>query len=157
MRKRLKNKCPYPWRTPDGRSNPKAYRWYRQNKKDVHQRAGRRSRLKNDFGITEKEYDQMLRLQGSCCAICWEPESIPGRRLAVDHDRESGAVRGMLCFRCNRALGGFKDSTEFLRRAIEYLAPRNKPHKRGRADRRGLAERRADQTLREAETGAHDG
>lgn len=46
----------------------------------------------------------MAERQGHCCAICREA----GRRLVVDHDHETGAVRGLLCVPCNSALGRYE-------------------------------------------------
>ena len=58
------------------------------------------------------------------CEICLRAPRT--RRLAVDHDRDTNRVRGLLCFHCNYALGWFKDSAERLQRAAEYL---NRPSK----------------------------
>ncbi len=42
-------------------------------------------------------------------------------RLHVDHDHATGVIRGLLCFRCNNALGDFREEYELFRRAAEYL------------------------------------
>lgn len=56
------------------------------------------------YGITGDEYAALLKRQGGKCAICRaRPKS---KRLAVDHDHKSGAVRGLLCSRCNHDLMG---------------------------------------------------
>lgn len=56
------------------------------------------------YGITPAAYDALMRLQGGRCAICRaRPKS---KRLAVDHDHKTGAVRGLLCSRCNHELMG---------------------------------------------------
>lgn len=56
------------------------------------------------YGITADDYDSLLAAQGGRCAICRaQPKS---KRLAVDHDHKSGAVRGLLCSRCNHDLMG---------------------------------------------------
>jgi hypothetical protein len=56
------------------------------------------------YGLTPAQYDELLRRQGGRCAICRaKPKS---KRLAVDHDHKSGAVRGLLCSRCNHDLLG---------------------------------------------------
>lgn len=72
------------------------------------------------FGLTPEQYDHMLELQGGRCAIC---EKRPGkRRLAVDHDHETGEIRGLLCTRCNhKLLGAAHESQAMLRRAARYL------------------------------------
>lgn len=54
------------------------------------------------YGLTTAQYDQMLDRQDGRCAICRrQPRT---KRLAVDHDHETGHVRGLLCDRCNRGL-----------------------------------------------------
>lgn len=81
----------------------------------------RRNELRRKYGITEKVYSQILEAQGGVCAICGNPSS-PGKSLAVDHDHESGAIRGLLCFECNTGLGKFRDSLDLLETAHAYLA-----------------------------------
>lgn len=74
------------------------------------------------YGLTSDQYLDMYEAQAGCCRICGEGgETFGGRRLHVDHNHETGAVRGLLCGLCNSALGKFKDSPELLRRAASYL------------------------------------
>lgn len=76
-------------------------------------------RLMRLYGLKEGEYAERLRAQGGVCALCGRK---PGRtRLAVDHDHATGAVRGLLHPRCNRALGPLEHSEEVLTRVIAYL------------------------------------
>jgi Recombination endonuclease VII len=72
--------------------------------------------LKRRYGIGAADFDELVRRQGAICAICGRenPEH-------VDHDHDSGKVRGILCFNCNGGLGQFSDNTERLSNAIEYL------------------------------------
>ena len=72
--------------------------------------------LKRRYGLTSADVDRLIAEQGGLCAICL-------RRAPqhVDHDHESGAVRGVLCSGCNQGLGNFRDDTDALRRAIDYL------------------------------------
>lgn len=80
----------------------------------------RASHLARKFGITPDEYDRMLEAQGNVCAICNAP-CATGRRLAVDHDHRTGAIRGLLCFRCNVVLGKFDDDLDLFASATTYL------------------------------------
>lgn len=87
-----------------------------------YERARRKSHLKKHYGITAEQFDAMLAAQGGQCAICSEPPTdARGFRPHVDHCHASGKIRGILCGRCNKALGQFKDDASLLRRAIAYL------------------------------------
>ena len=76
-------------------------------------------RLKTKYGLTVDEYIQMIEAQGGLCAICSNPE--PRGSLCVDHDHATGAIRGLLCHRCNTAVGLFQDSVEYCQAAADYL------------------------------------
>lgn len=69
------------------------------------------------YGITRSDYDGMIEAQGGGCAICASTH-----RLCVDHDHETGAVRKILCDRCNRALGVVDDDRELLLKLADYLS-----------------------------------
>lgn len=78
-------------------------------------------KLRERFGISVDDYDEMLLKQHGVCAICGG-YCASGRRLAVDHCHETGRVRGLLCARCNIGLGFFdKDGGDLLLSAVEYL------------------------------------
>ena len=87
---------------------------------DTQEAADRESHLKRKYGMTLEDYERMFEAQGGVCAICGEarPEE---RTLHVDHDHETGVIRGLLCFRCNNALGDFREEYELFRRAADYL------------------------------------
>lgn len=80
----------------------------------------RRYRLKWRYGATLEQYDTLLQAQGGSCAVC-KGLSSKGSKLAVDHCHSTGAVRGLLCDNCNRAIGLLGDSADVLRRAADYL------------------------------------
>lgn len=85
--------------------------------------AGRNNMLKK-YGISQEIYDSIAALQCGRCAICdLTPEPIGGKKvgLFVDHDHETGLVRGLVCNGCNVGLGNFKDSAQRLRLAAQYL------------------------------------
>lgn len=71
-----------------------------------------------DLGISNEAYERLLELQGGGCAICGNPPK--NRRLSVDHNHRTGKVRGLLCFRCNRALPTYATS-DWLRSALQYV------------------------------------
>lgn len=72
-------------------------------------------RLKN-YGLTEDEYDKLMSAYEGLCHIC---KSKPA--TAIDHDHETGAVRGVLCALCNVGLGALGDTLESIRSALSYL------------------------------------
>jgi len=80
--------------------------------------ANRRLKLKKKFGITLEQYNDLLQKVGGKCPIC---NNIDKVRLSVDHDHKTGRVRGLLCSRCNRALGYVNDDVDRLTKLIEYL------------------------------------
>lgn len=76
------------------------------------------------YRITRAQFNAMSADQGGLCAICKQPPSGNGPQavLAVDHDHDSGMIRGLLCSPCNMALGLFRDNPDVLAAAIRYLA-----------------------------------
>ena len=74
--------------------------------------------VKHRYGISYLEYEELLA--NAACGICGANSSSRGK-LCLDHDHESGRIRGFLCTECNLALGYLRDDPELLRRAIEYL------------------------------------
>lgn len=82
----------------------------------------RKTRLRNEYGLSLDEYSEMLLRQGGVCAICGKQQGDKGiDRLAVDHDHKTGNVRGLLCSACNQGLGHFRDESSLLIAAIQYL------------------------------------
>jgi hypothetical protein len=81
-----------------------------------------RSRLLNwNYGIDASQYAQMFNMQGGKCAICNLIKTDSVQTLAVDHSHLTGKIRGLLCHRCNTALGLFQDRVDLLLRAKRYL------------------------------------
>jgi hypothetical protein len=67
------------------------------------------------------QYGTLLAAQGGICAICGGPPTGMGKSYHVDHDHETGIVRGLLCSNCNTALGLLGDDPSRLAAAIRYL------------------------------------
>lgn len=89
----------------------------------------RAARIKHRYGIAAAEYDAMLAEQGGRCAICREYPTKRNTRahwdgkLCVDHDHETGRIRGLLCNDCN-LVAGYGKSPVVLRAAANYLEAR---------------------------------
>lgn len=125
-------------KTPHGRAiankSTAAFRMrLKSNNYEEYRRRERQQNFRRNYGIEIDDYDAMLVAQGGKCAICdgppagcrWERDAYTGekrvQRFSVDHDHETGAVRKLLCGRCNRGLGDFRDSPQLLLKAAEYL------------------------------------
>ena len=77
----------------------------------------RQKRYKQVYGISLADYDAMLQRQDGACAICKKSNEA----LCVDHCHGCNEVRGLLCAKCNSALGFCNDSPEHLLAAAAYL------------------------------------
>lgn len=75
---------------------------------------------RTELGISDQDYEELLDVSENLCWICAAEEKVENRRLAIDHDHRTGAVRGLLCSSCNRKLGASVDP-EWHFRAAEYL------------------------------------
>src|SRR5262249_47973194 len=100
--------------------NPNYYLDWRKRTLEKQRLSSRRSKFKNSYGITYEQRDQMLAEQGGRCAICRTDD--PGKQgWCLDHCHVTGRNRGLLCSRCNFALGLLDDDPEHFRTAIKYL------------------------------------
>ena len=90
---------------------------YREKNKDRE----RNSQLRRNFGISLHEYNLMLTEQKGKCACCGIHQNELTINFAVDHDHDTGLIRGLLCGICNTAIGKLGDNIEGLMRALNYL------------------------------------
>lgn len=87
----------------------------------------RKHRLWRLFGLTLEEYEAKLAAQNGVCWICERPETGTSgvkrtpRRMAIDHDHETGKVRDLLCHPCNAVLGLLDEDPQRAMRVAEYL------------------------------------
>lgn len=84
---------------------------------------GHDKHLRRTYGVADDEYKAMLRAQRHRCAICKSqtPNRLGSKRFAIDHDHKTGKVRGLLCHKCNTALGLVGDDIETLENMMKYL------------------------------------
>jgi lysine/ornithine N-monooxygenase len=102
--------------------NPKKGKEYAEKYAEKQKHTARKRR----YGITQEQYENMLTKQNYCCAIC-STDTVGRNHTAfhVDHNHDTGKVRGLLCDKCNRGLGYFNDNPKFLKKASEYLNENN--------------------------------
>jgi hypothetical protein len=77
--------------------------------------------LQRNYGITGREYAELLASQGGVCAACGGPPDTKWGTYCVDHDHTTGAIRGLLCNGCNAGIAQFNESVHRLELAISYL------------------------------------
>lgn len=110
--------------TEQAKENKKAYTKKRKEQGLI-EKIALKSRLKIQYGLTVEEYEKLLSSHQGVCAICGEQETAVYngkiKRLAIDHNHETGEVRGILCDRCNRGLGFFRNSSQLLLNAARYI------------------------------------
>lgn len=72
-------------------------------------------------GLTLDDYNRVVQEHSDVCDICGGPPDGRWSTFTLDHCHNTGVLRGLLCSKCNRGLGFFKDNPELLKRAIQYL------------------------------------
>lgn len=95
---------------------------YRQLTPGQRYQKNRKAKLWQKYRMRPEEYDCLLAAQDSRCAVC-DTKNPKGRwgLFVVDHDHDTGRVRGLLCNRCNKCVGQLGDDPELLRKAAAYL------------------------------------
>jgi hypothetical protein len=73
--------------------------------------------LRRKYGITLAEFEELKRSQGDTCAVCKQWRDLP----AVDHCHKTGHVRGILCRKCNTALGMLDEDKNIVSSLLAYL------------------------------------
>ena len=110
--------------------------WAEKNRDSIKRAA--RIQICKWHGITLEQYEDLLAKQNGVCGICFQPETRKTRptqrvfNLAIDHDHQccpglyscGKCVRGLLCKKCNQALGGFGDDLVLLQNAVDYISKR---------------------------------
>jgi hypothetical protein len=103
---------------PDVREKARLYMASNRDKVKVWDQ---RRRLKV-YGLTEEAYGQMLAAQDGCCAICHTDKPGGHGTWCIDHDHDTGFVRGLLCVLCNYHLHAFEKKSAEIEAFLAYLA-----------------------------------
>jgi hypothetical protein len=101
----------------------------------IHKEKHQDNMLKRNYGISLIEYNLLLEKQNNVCAICGKKETEKHtngnvKNLSVDHDHYTGQIRGLLCSKCNHAIGFLGDSPGFLFIACMYLINAHKDYEK---------------------------
>lgn len=82
----------------------------------------RKHKLRKIYNLTPEDYFKMTELQNNLCAICDRPERDKHRKiLSVDHNHKTNKVRGLLCHKCNAAIGYLGEDISIILNAANYL------------------------------------
>lgn len=106
-----------------------ARKQYQEKHRDKQSLMARKRMLRHKYHIELEDYNKLLEKQNYVCAICnGGPVATKppfNSCLVVDHNHKTNNIRGLLCQKCNKALGLFKDNIENLKQAIKYLKKEN--------------------------------
>jgi hypothetical protein len=109
-----------PMSTAEERAKRAAYmrEWHRRNP-----RRRKHYLIKGRYGLTIDDFEAIVEAQDGRCAVClrvFDPD--PQKRdMQIDHNHETGVMRGVVCARCNAILGRVDRDVEVLKRAVAYL------------------------------------
>lgn len=106
------------WKALNPNYEKDAYSKYKDRKRDL--------RRERSYGISAEQFEQLLKDQEYRCKICRTKKVRIGQDyFHVDHNHETGKVRGLLCDKCNRGLGYFDDRSDLLEKAAAYIDENN--------------------------------
>lgn len=77
--------------------------------------------LRTKYNISIEQYNEKLAQQDGRCAICDKHQNELKQTMRVDHNHQTGKVRGLLCSVCNKAIGSLRENTILLQNATDYL------------------------------------
>lgn len=96
-----------------------AHREYYEANREQALAYARDYRLKAEYGISQKDYEDLYEQQEGKCALCGKEEQT--KPLYIDHCHDTGRIRGLLCPPCNSALGALGDSPKAIKQALKYV------------------------------------
>ena len=105
------------------KENAQSRNWAKKNPKR-YKLITKRSHLKIRYGISLENFNLILKNQNYKCAICQSKLNLEGqgaKSCSIDHDHQTGKIRGLLCHSCNSILGSSKEEYKILEAASKYL------------------------------------
>ena len=122
-RARLKAERPEEYQRQLEVAKERSAKWREANPEKV--AANNKKHRQYRYGLTVEDIAKLFALQNGRCALCEKELQIEATgKWVVDHNHQTGKIRGVLCYPCNVALGQFQDDPRMLIRAIEYLHSR---------------------------------
>jgi len=108
------------------KNREKYKQWRKEYRESEHGKKVRRNdSYRREYGITLEDYNRMFSEQQGCCAICGKKEIHKNqrkiKRLGVDHNHQTGEVRGLLCQRCNILVSYVENYSDLVQKAKDYL------------------------------------
>lgn len=108
------------------KANVQAARKLREEREERRKRTKRISQIKSLYGLTLEQFEDLMDSVGSSCEICKTPLKVGGKKgdtdsACIDHCHSTGVIRGVLCRKCNAAIGALGDTTSSVQRAVSYL------------------------------------
>lgn len=95
------------------------YQQYRKRNKKDEKELNKLYQKKTKYGLSKEQYLDLFKKQDNKCAICGK--SFNETKACVDHNHNTGNIRGLLCTQCNSLLGMAHDNINILKNAILYL------------------------------------
>ena len=103
------------------RQRDRAKRWRLDNPERAKLQSRKTRWKEQGINMTLSEYNQLFQDQLGCCAVCGTHQTEMNKALAVDHDHNTGEIRGLLCDKCNQGIGFLGDNVVGLENALKYL------------------------------------
>lgn len=104
------------WRLKNPEKEREQRRRYREKNREVYRARQYAGKIRRKYGLTVEKYQELWTAQSGVCAVC---ALVPAQ--VVDHRHSDGQIRGLLCHKCNTALGLLNENLSSLAAAIEYL------------------------------------
>lgn len=109
------------WRKKNPESVQKIRKRSYRNNIEYMKNKTRRLHILQNYNLTLNDFDVLLNSQDNKCAICESKEPKGKGNFHIDHDHQTGKVRGLLCHKCNTGIGLLNDDIALLNKALQYL------------------------------------
>jgi hypothetical protein len=119
--KNQKRKYSRDWAKEKWKIDPTNFKIANKTWRDNNPDKNRNRKLKSKYGITSDDYNKLFNEQEGKCKTCGRHQNEFKIKLCVDHNHETGNIRGLLCTDCNIALGKIKENIKTLKNLIKLI------------------------------------